>query len=232
MDHRRIRITRAILTVCAALALVSPALPALAGDSDREARWQFSIPITWTSSESITGRNGSSLDVSDDAGWGFSFAYNPSEHWAFGADFTFLEANYDARIVTDSNSDGTPDGTERVTGRLDSSNFQITGQYNFLEKTVTPFVRASLGSTFVDSNIASGPPVGWCWWVPWWGYVCDGFVPTFNDTSFSYGAGAGVRADMSDRFYLEGSVNQLWIDVDGADTVDFTGYRLNIGGLF
>lgn len=233
--NRRTARTISTLTLggCLAVCVLGGTLPANAADSDREERWQFSIPITWTSSETIEGQNGSSVDVAGDASWGFGFGYNLRERWFLGLDFTFMEASFDATVVQDNDPpDGTPDGTSRISGRLDSSSFQITGQYNFLEKTITPFVRGSLGSTYVDSNIAAGPPQGFCWWLPYWGYVCDSYVPTFSDTSFSYGAGVGVRGELNDRFYLEASANQLWIDLDRAETVDFTGYRLTMGWMF
>ena len=125
-----------------------------------------------------------------------------------------------------------PDTTVTLAGSLDSSTFQITGQFNFLETRVTPFIKAGLGSTYVDSNIPSGPPSGTCWWHPWWGPICGTWQPTYDKNSFSYSAAIGVRGDMTDTFYLEASFNQLWVDFDHSSTPSFTGYRLNIGWLF
>jgi hypothetical protein len=104
---------------------------------------------------------------------------------------------------------------------------QFLGQFNVLENTVTPFVRGSLGFTWVDTNIPAGP--GFCWWDPWWGYICD--QPTVEDTSFSYGAAAGVRADINERFFIEGSYQILWLDLDRGDTPSLDGWRLNIGWM-
>ena len=85
----------------------------------------------------------------------------------------------------------------------------------------------------IDSNIPSGPATGTCWWDPWWGYVCNTWQPTYEDTAFAYGAAAGLRAELgAGKFFLEGSYNMLWVDFDKAGTQDFDGVRLNIGWLF
>ncbi len=209
---------------------------ASAADADaqtrREGKWQFNIPITFTFSQTIDGDGGSSVDMNNDVGFGFGFGYHLNEKFYLGGEFTWLGANYDANIPYDDDGDGTADGTSIIGGSLDASSFQAIGQYNFLEnKLFTPFVRANLGFTYTDSNIASGPPQGSCWWHPWWGYICSSWLPTYDRTSFSFGGGVGVRADVSRNFFLEASFNGLWIDFDGS-TPMFDGIRLNIGWLF
>ena len=52
----------------------------------------------------------------------------------------------------------------------------------------------------------------------------------YDRTSFSFGGGLGVRADVSRSFFLELSVNGLWVNLDG-DTPFLDGIRLNIGWL-
>ncbi len=198
----------------------------------REGKWQFSIPITFTFGETIDGGNGSSMDLNNDVGFGFGFGYHLNEKFFVGGEVTWLGANYDATIPYDDDGNGNADGTATVGGTLDASSIQAVGQYNFLEnKLITPFVRANLGFTYTDSNIASGPPQGTCWWHPWWGYICGSWVPTYDRTSFSFGGGVGVRADVSSTFFLEASFNGLWIDFAN-ETPLFDGIRLNIGWLF
>ena len=195
-------------------------------------RWQFSVPINFTFSQSIDGQGESSVDVNNDVGWGFAFGYNLTENFYLGGEVTWLRAGYDATIPYDDDNDQNPDGTTRIGGTLDASSFQAVGQYNFLEGSLlTPFVRANLGGTYTDSNIASGPPVGSCWWHPWWGYICNSWIPTYDRTSFSFGGGIGVRADVSRSFFLELSYNGLWVDFADS-TPGFDGIRLNVGWLF
>ena len=120
----------------------------------------------------------------------------------------------------------------QVAGVLDASNLQAFAQYNILPRRVTPFVRGSFGWTWIDSNIPAGPAQGACWWDPWWGYVCDTWQSTYEDTSFAYGAAAGVRAELARTAFLEGSYNLLWIDLDRAGSQSFDGFRLNVGWMF
>ncbi len=232
MSPCRILPTGVTFGLCVAVCLLSGAFPASAADSDREDQWQFSIPITYVSSERFDGQNETFVELAGDASFGFAFGYNFNERWFLGFDVTFMDMNFDATVAQDNDEDMVSDDLIVISGSLDSTSFQIVGQFNFLEKSFTPFLRASLGSTYVDSNIPSGPATGICWWHPWWGYICDAWQPTYDDTSFSYGAGVGIHGQLTDRFYLEASANQLWIDFDNADTPDFSGYRLNIGWLF
>ncbi len=229
--HGRQTVTM-LLALGTALGLVSLIPRAAAAESDREQKWQTSIPITFTSGSSYDSGNGTKVHVNDDLGWGFGFGYNLNKKFMLGVDFTWLSANYDASIATDNNNDQIPDATVDIGGTLDAANLQFVGQYNILNSKVTPFLRASLGWTWVDSNIPSGPATGTCWWDPWYGYICNTWQPTFEDTSFAYGAAAGVRAELTDRFFVEGSYNVLWIDFNKAGTQSFDGFRMNMGWTF
>jgi hypothetical protein len=217
--------------VGASVLLIAP--PAAAqGTADRAGHWQFSIPINFVAGTEIDGKGGSTVDVQDDVGWGVAFGYHLDNRFLLGFEVTWLRASYDATIEVDENGDGTPDGSETIGGSLDASSFQLVGQYNVLERSrITPFVRASLGSSYTDSNIPSAPPQGTCWWDPWLGYICGAWQPTYDRLSFSYGLGAGIRADLGRRFFLEGAFNGSWISLPD-DTPFLTGARLNVGWTF
>jgi len=227
--HRTVQLA-AVFATLLAVAVLTPRTAA--AEIERGMKWQSSIPMTFTSGGTVNGENGTSFDINDDLGWGFSFGYNLNQHFLVGADFTWLSANYKATIATDINGDQIPDASADLSGTLDATNLQFFGQYNILKSRVTPFLRASLGWTWVDSNIPSGAPVGTCWWDPWYGYICGSWQPTFEDTEFAYGAAVGVRADVTDRFFLEGSYNVLWVDFNKADTPSFDGFRVNVGWSF
>jgi len=205
---------------------------AMAADSERAERWQFSFPITFTSGANYSGDGNTKVDINDDVGWGLAMGYHVNEHILVGGEFTWIAANYNAFVATDFDNDQIADDSVEVAGTLDATNLQFFGQYNFMTRRFTPFVRASFGWTWVDSNIPSGPATGTCWWDPWYGYVCGTWQPTFEDTAFAYGAAAGVRAELTDKFFVEGSYNILWIDFDKAGNSDFDGFRLNAGWMF
>ena len=202
-----------------------------AADSERAQKWQASIPLTFTSGASYNN-DGTSLDMNDDLGWGFGFGYNLNERFLVGSNFTWLSANYTASIATDVNGDGVADSTTSVSGTMDATNWQLFGQYNILKGKITPFLQASFGWTWVDSNIPSAPPQGTCWWDPWYGYVCNTWQPTYETTPFAYSAAAGLHAEIGEKFYLEASYNYLWVDFDKAGTQGFDGIRLNVGWMF
>jgi opacity protein-like surface antigen len=205
------------------------ATPADAEAQSREGRWQFFVPITFNSGISLEGEGGSSLDLNDDVGWGFGFGYHLNDQFMIGFEGTWMSANYEARIPVDEDGDGTEDGLERIGGRLDAGSFLGVGQFNLLQgRRFTPFVQGKLGWSYSDSNIASAPPQGVCWWDPWRGYICDVWQPTYSTWSFTYGVGAGIRAQLAPRFFLEGSYNGVWVDYD-QETPRLDGFRLSIG---
>jgi hypothetical protein len=220
-----------VLALGTVLGLVMLVPRAVAGESERPMRWQTSIPMTFTSGASYDSQ-GTSVDVNDDLGWGFGFGYHLNKMFMVGLDLTWLSANYNASVATDLDGDEIPDDSIDIGGTLDAANMQFVGQYNILGGRVTPFLRASLGWTWIDSNIPSGPTQGVCWWDPWWGYICDTWQPTFEDTSFAYGAAVGVRGELTERFFVEGSYNILWVDFDRGGTQDLDGFRLNVGWVF
>jgi opacity protein-like surface antigen len=226
----RLPVSLCALTAIAVLAGGLAAPTALESQTvRREGHWQFHIPITFTSGTTLTGDGGSSLELNDDVGWGFGFGYHLNERFMLGFEATWLSANYEAQIPVDEDGDESPDGTLTAAGQLDAGSFMGVGQFNLLEGgRFTPFVQGRLGWNYSDSNIPSAPVQGACWWDPWWGYVCDTWQPTYSAWSFSYGAGAGLRAQLAPRFFLEGSYQISWVDFD-RDTPSMDGFRLSIG---
>lgn len=218
-------------SLCAVAGLAASAHVAAQAASNREGKLQFYVPISYVSGESIDGPGRSSFDLNDDVGWGVALGYNWTEQLMVGVEFTWLSAHYEAAVDFDNGRDETPDGTVAIGGTLDSATLQFVGQYNFMRTRTTPFIRANLGTTYADSNIPIGPAQGVCWWDPWWGYVCDAWQPTFDDYSFSFGGGIGVRSELGESLFLEASYNVLWVDLDH-DTPAFDTGRLTIGFMF
>lgn len=78
-----------------------------------------------------------------------------------------------------------------------------------------PFVEDGIGWSYIDSNVASGPPQGICWWHPWWGYICELFVDTLSSTEFSYGGALGFRYELVGNSFVKASYNYWLLDTGG-----------------
>ncbi len=218
----------------AAVALVLGAVAGLAspqGSSPRAGKWEFTLLPQYSQSFDANGNGGSRLEVDDGWGFGIGFGYNFNDHFALGGEFVWNHADYEARLTPAA---GNPNGPARISGDLETSTLRLTGTWNILPGAVTPFVMGGLGATYVDSNVPDGPPQTYCWYDPfYWSYVCGTGYPTKDDTYFSYIAGAGLRWDATDQFFLRGLAARQWIDIGGGiGTQAVTQFRIDIGFKF
>lgn len=195
--------------------------------SDRKDRWEFTFQTQYLESKDIDFEGGAEASLNETWNWGFGIGYNFDEHWALDFDLNWNETNYSGTRVNDDAS------TTPVSGTLNTNSMLFTGIYNFSAKRFTPFVGASMGWTFIDTNIPNGLPETICWYDPWWGYTCSSYLPTKTTTEFTYGLNAGLRFDVKDNVFLRLSAGQKWIDFSGSNsTSDFLVYRFDIGFMF
>ncbi len=197
--------------------------------SDRGNNWEATIQLIGTASDSSDGENGSSVDFDSATGWAFGITYNFNEHLSLGFDGSFVKPKYTAVIVPDDDDEDPFSIDHKAT----IFNGAVNGTYNIMKGNFTPYVQLGLGWTNVDSNVADGPPSTGCWWDPWWGYVCANFYSTYNDTSFSWNAGLGLRYEFQNRMFLKGSVNRIFLDSnqDSADPkLDM--WKIELGWMF
>ncbi len=187
---------------------------ATAGDfsqsSSRTGQWEFGLLFNQTDSWDSSGRSGSSIDVDDDTGWGFSIGYNYSEYFNLAFEFALNEPSYEATIVPDN----PPEPAQTIRHKLTNASYTFNFSYNFLAKALTPYVVGGLGWNYLDSNISDGGIYAGCWWDPWWGYICTEYYSTYSDTAFSYSVGGGLRWEATSNFVMKVSINQRWIDLD------------------
>jgi opacity protein-like surface antigen len=175
--------------------------------SDRAHTWEAGFHVVDMSDATLDGIFGSSLDVDNQIGYGFTGAYNFTNRFALMLDVNWSRPNYRATFVPEGG--GNP---VTISTKLDVATILAKGVFYLTDGDVAPFVEVGAGWTTLDSNIADGPPITGCWWDPWWGYVCRNYYDTYTETKASYSAGFGVRWDFSDELMMRGSVGALKVD--------------------
>ncbi|MEE9303853.1 MAG: outer membrane beta-barrel protein [Thiotrichaceae bacterium] len=215
--------SKSIVTSVLILFIICLIMPRTADSGRKRAEtWEFYIPLSYADDANFSGKQGSSIDINEDFGFGLGFGYNFTDRFQLGGLFNWNSRSYDATVVLDNGS------TQQYSNFMETSTISMNGIFYLLEGDITPFVSGSIGYTFIDTNIQDGPPTGVCWWDPWWGYVCTEYVPTRTESNLSYGAGLGVRFDINEDFSMQCSYNKSWIDIDNAsETLDFDTWRLD-----
>ncbi len=189
-------------------------------------KWEASFKVLNNLSSDIDGQNGSKTAMESDYGWGFTLGYNMNDHILFNFDFSSSTPSYNATLVNDEGE------KFNVGHKMDLIESQFNVVYSLFASQFTPYVQAGAGWSYVDSNISDGPPGQVCWWDPWWGYICEGYQNTFNDTRFSYNVAAGFRYELDNSLFFRASYKQAWIDFSNSDDASIGSYHLEIGSIF
>jgi len=215
-----------LLSVC--LIVGSSASFAAAVASHRAGTWEGYLSANYMNSETVDFSGGASADVNGDLGWIFGFGYNFSEKLNLDVDLGWNSMSYNANRVIQ----GTPNTNQQYGGWMETTSTRFNLTYNFIAKTITPFVSANVGWAWIDSNIPASPPSTGCWWDPWYGYVCSGYQSTYASSEYTYGAALGIRFDLGQNVFIRGIVNEQWVDIGNASgTPSFTAYRVDLGVL-
>jgi opacity protein-like surface antigen len=192
-----------------AIAMMIIALPCVSSaQGNRAYSWEASVSGIFQESKSISGDAGSSLNVDSDTGFGINIAYNLSSKLSLGMDFEYLKPDYVATLVDDT---GMNDDLV-INHEMTQFNARFKGTFNLMEGPFTPFLEGGLGWSNFDSNVVDGPPATGCWWHPWYGYICSNFYNTYDETLFTYGAGAGIRWQFPGGSFLKASYNYWEMD--------------------
>ena len=231
---RQVRCSTATLTrilqVIVAFAFATLAVQAQAQFTDRSGKWEGTVQLKYSDSATIHGNSGSEARIDGTYGLGFGFAYNFNDHFSLGGDFAWSNPDYKTTVTP---AVGNGNAAYTVSGTMQTASTHAVATWNILAQPLTPFLSAGVGGTWVDTNIPSGPPVGVCWYDPWWGYYCGSTVPTHSGTYFSYNAAAGIRWDSRQNWFVRGLVGEQWLDVGkGVGTVSTTQYRMDLGFRF
>jgi len=186
------------------------------GSSDRSDTWEWSVAAIYQGSESAGGGGGSALEMDSAWGLGFNIGYNFSNRLALGGELEWLAPDYKATLVSESD----PADSLVIDHHFSQFNFRFKGIFNFMEGPFTPYLEAGLGWTYMDSNVADGPPITGCWWT-WYGYVCSNYYSTYSETPFTYGGALGLRYRLQGGTLLKLSYNNYRLDNSG-DSADPT----------
>ena len=193
----------------------------------RSDKWEASFKILNTQSTDIDGQNGSQTSMKSDFGWGFTLGYNLNPHILLNFDFSASTPSYKATLV--DSEDGSK---HEINHKMDLLDSQFNVVYNVFTSQFTPYIQAGVGWSFVDSNIAKGPPNSICWWDPWWGYVCDSYQNTYNDERFSYNVAVGFRYELDNSLFFRASYKQSIIDFSNSDDASIGSYHFEVGSIF
>jgi len=209
-----------------ALLAITVSVDANANYTKRAEKWESSFKVLNNQSTTIDGQNGSNTAMKSDYGWGFTLGYNLNPHILFNFDFSSSTPSYEATLIDDDGS------SHQINHKMDLLESQFNVVYSVFASQFTPYVQAGLGWTFIDSNIADGPPGSVCWWDPWWGYVCDNYQNTHHDERFSYNVAVGFRYELDNSLFFRASYKQAWIDLSHSDDASIGSYHLEIGSIF
>lgn len=221
---------RIVLAAAAAALGVAPFSEPAYGQEDAGPRpqFEFTIGIPYLQSETTPFDGGTTVETKSSTGLGFGFDWHFANRFSAGATLAMHDMDYTARIALAGSPLGAPG--EVVRNDLDTQSLMGNVKRYFGNwSPVAPYATGALGWVSVDTNVPTGPPVGVCWFDPWWGLVCDSFQPTRTTTEFATALGLGVRWNFSRRVFLDATVGREWIDFDNADRPDFTQLRIAFG---
>ena len=143
-----------------------------------------------------------------------------------GADLEWLSPDYKATLLNDQGE------TTIIDHKFSQFNGRIKATYNFMDRPFTPYIEGGFGWTYVDSNVADGPPITGCWWHPWWGYICSSFFSTYSDSNFSWNVGVGLRFDLNRDMFIRGGYEMTTIDGNSSADPTFDAFRIELGWTF
>jgi len=211
-----------------ALTLVLMAGATTASAQNREGRWEFTFGTFYQLGIDVGAQEEATIDTDDEFGLAIGGAYNFTDQLALNFGMQWAGVGYDASALDE---DG---GQIGISGSYDAWTTSANLVYYLSDDQLTPYFGAGVGWTWIDTNIPNGPPVTWCWWDPWWGFICSNSYPTKTTDAFSYQASLGLRYTFdSDTTFLRLGYTSQWMDFDEASsTPRFDVIGLEFGFIF
>ncbi|MHC4440119.1 MAG: porin family protein [Planctomycetota bacterium] len=145
------------------------------------------------------------LDIDEELIYGVGYGYNLTDHWNFNADLLFGSADTDIKVGN----------TKADTVDMDYILIDINFDYNFWKSRFTPLVTGGIG--IMDFSIDTDA-VG---------------VGSVDESNVSFNLGAGVRWDVSDKFFLKAIYRSIWTELDDSgDDLQYDNFSLSVAYMF
>src|SRR6187549_3141254 len=109
----------------------------------------FALIVSDVGSKDFNGDNGSTAGIDAETSLGFMFGYNMDNHWNFGLDISWRQADYSK---TTTPAVGNVNPTFTASGTIDVSTTAFTATYHFSPAQFTPLITANVGRTWIDTN--------------------------------------------------------------------------------
>ena len=186
--------------------LVFMALSPAAAAQERAGTWELGFIAFDSTSETLSGEGGSSIQVAGGLGLGALGGYNYTNRFALLAELSWSQPDYMATLPIE----GSPDAVT-IDSDLNLATVLFKGAFYFADSDFTPYIEAGIGWTQIDSN-AEDPPSSGCWWDPLSGYICASSFESYSETRFAYSTAFGVRWDFNREALLKVSWGTLRID--------------------
>ena len=198
-------------------------------ESIRKGLWEIILSPQYMLAKNLGFDGGTTAKIEDTWGFALQIGYNFNDHWNLAGLFSWSEPDYHALIQPVA---GNPGPARNTNGTIQMNTFGMALTYNILKSAFTPYVDGHLGGTYINTDIAAGPPQVGCYWDPWFGQICGTFQDTKSNTFFTFGLGGGLRWDVNRWFFLRGGARYQWIDISNTGTPGFTLVKLDVGFKF
>ena len=155
--------------------VVASADDGMSDGSLRSKKWEVLLAPQYTLAKNLGFDGGTTAKINDTWGFGLQVGYNFNEHWNLGGLFSWSNPGYQEVVQP---ATGNPSLLRPISGSIETTTFALAATYNVLAGPLTPYIDTNIGGTYVNTDIAAGPPVAGCFWDPWYGYICGVSQPT------------------------------------------------------
>jgi opacity protein-like surface antigen len=223
--------TKTIGALLLAVQFVTVPVSASAQDdqSYRKGLWEIILSPQYMFAKNLGFDGGTTAKIEDTWGFHLQIGYNFNDHWNLAGLFSWSEPDYHALVQPVA---GNPQPARNTSGTIQMNTFGMALTYNILKSPLTPYIDGMLAGTYINTDIAAGPPQVGCYWDPWFGQICGVVQPTKSDTFFTFGLGGGLRWDVNRWLFLRGGARYQWIDISNTGVPGITLVKLDIGFKF